>query len=399
MYVERAIKERFLKASRLNNVVFIVGPRQSGKTTFLREQGQGLASYVLFDDPDARELFDKDVKAFENQYLQNGKPTILDEIQYAKEAGSKLKYLADTGRKLWITSSSQTMLGKEVIGWLVGRASILTLYQFSFEEFLAAKNQRETTETIILRLVDEHMRYGGYPKIVLEAEKDNKEMLLKDLYQTMVFRDVARMFNIEDLGAVERLAVYLSHRVGDMLVYNKICSDLSLSFQSVKKYIDAMEKSYIIKRVSPFYKNKLNEIIKQPKLYFIDTGLRNAIANDFALRIESRGKLFENYVFSELIKAGIELNFWQSKSGAEVDFVAKVGNEIIPVEVKLKENDLRVERSMQSFIDEYAPSRGFIVFREGKIGEIEKHGCKIKFVHLPKLLAELRYKSGKRNKK
>lgn len=389
MYVERSITRRFHTASRTSSIVAIVGPRQSGKTTFLKAQAKGAATYLLFDDPDVRELFDEDIKKFESQYALGGAPTILDEVQYGKGAGSKLKYLADTGKKLWITSSSQTLLGKEVLGWLVGRVAILTLYPFSLAEFMSAKRQKQTTAKITARLMDEHMRYGGYPKIVLEEEKENKEDMLRDLYETMVLKDVARTFGIEDVGAIERVAVYLSHSVGNVLVYNNICAELGLSFQSVKKYLDAMEKSYIVERIAPFYRNKLKEVTKQPKVYFFDTGMRNVIANEFMASRETKGALFENYVFTELIKAGASVRFWQSKSKAEVDFVVQKGDEIIPIECKLKERGARIGRSMLSFIGAYKPKRGFVVFLEGVHSRTKKERCTVEFTDVPGLLSRL----------
>ncbi len=388
MYVERSIHREFLSASKLTNIVAIVGPRQAGKTTFLKEQ-HGAAGYLLFDDPDIREMFDEDVKKFESQYLKGNAPVVLDEVQNGKDAGRKLKYLADTGKRLWVTSSSQTMLGKDVLGWLVGRVSVLTLYPFSFAEFLTAKGQRQLTPSIASRLMEEHMLYGGYPKVVLEGDAQNKEMLLKDLYKTMVLRDVARTFSINDADAIERLAVYLSHSTGSAVVYNNICRDLGLSFQSVKKYLDAMEKSYIIARAMPFYKNRFKEITKQPKIYFLDTGLRNAVANDFVIGAESAGKLFENYLFSELLKSGFDVKFWQSKSRAEVDFIIRKGPEIIPIEVKLKAEGQHVERSLHSFIESYKPKRAFVVFKSGDMASKSVGRCTVNFTDPTGLLKAL----------
>ena len=108
MYVERDIKKRFKGVSGIYNIIALVGARQAGKTTFLKEQMKQMrSSFVLFDDPDAIALFEEDIKKFERQYIEGYQITILDEVQYCKDAGIKLKYLADKGRKLWITSSSE----------------------------------------------------------------------------------------------------------------------------------------------------------------------------------------------------------------------------------------------------------------------------------------------------
>ncbi len=390
MYVERKITREFINASKLNAILAVVGPRQAGKTTFLKVQGEATkARYLFFDDPDVKELFDSDIKRFENQYISAERTTILDEVQYGNDPGRKLKYLADKGEKIWLTSSSQILLGKDVLGWLVGRVSVIKLFQFSLNEFLSAKEQKETTKKILYRLIEEHMIYGGYPKVVLTKENSGKESLLRDLYETMVLKDIARTFKIDDIDSLERLSIYLSHCIGNILSYDSICKELSISFQSVKKYLDAMEKSYLIVRIHPFYKNKLKEIVKQPKLYFIDTGIRNVIAKEFQVSHENKGKLFENYVLSELIKADKEVRYWHTKGGAEVDFVVQGRDGAIPIEVKTKAAPGTLSKGMRAFINSYNPKTAYIVFWEGEESDLKEVGCHIKFVSIKKLLSDL----------
>src|SRR4030042_521519 len=154
MYVEREIKNKFDKIIKSYNMVAVVGARQAGKTTFLKKQMENSKStYILFDDPDVRSLFDGDVKKFEQQYLEGYDLSVLDEVQSCKDAGRKLKYLVDSGRKLWITSSSEIILGKEILSYLVGRISIIKLYPFSYEEFLIAKGQKTMTSVIVQRMM------------------------------------------------------------------------------------------------------------------------------------------------------------------------------------------------------------------------------------------------------
>ncbi|HEC92768.1 MAG TPA: ATP-binding protein, partial [Candidatus Atribacteria bacterium] len=303
MYVERSIKSKFDKISKNYNMVAVVGARQSGKTTFLRKQMENKnSSYILFDDPDARSLFEDDIKKFEKQFISGHDVSILDEVQYCKDAGRKLKYLVDSDHRLWITSSSEIILSKEILSFLVGRVSIIRLFPFSFKEFLAARRQKELTSKILERMIWEHATYGGYPKVVLTDDIDVKKIILSDLYETMLLKDVARTFSINDIRSLEEFSRYLAFSIGEIISYDKISSNLNISFQTVKKYLDAMEKSYLIYRVPPFFTNKKKEIVKQPKLYFVDTGLRNVISKKFEVNID--GKLFENYVLTELLKMG-----------------------------------------------------------------------------------------------
>ena len=376
MYVKREIKGKFDKISKAYNMVAVVGARQSGKTTFLKKQIQNEKSnYILFDDPDPRSLFEEDIKKFEKQYISNQNVSVLDEVQYCNDAGRKLKYLVDTDHNLWITSSSEIILSKEILSFLVGRVSIIKLFPFSFKEFLDSKSQKAVTPKILERMVWEHATYGGYPKVVLTEDIEMKKTLLRDLYDTMLLKDVARTFSIDDIRSLEEFSKYLSVSVGDMLSYDKISSNLNMSFQTVKKYLDAMEKSYLIYRVIPFFTNKKKEIVKQPKLYFVDTGMRNIIANNYDSNLD--GKLFENYVLSELLKKGFNPKYWRTKNKAEVDFIIENKNKIIPVEVKIQAEVGKIEKSLRAFIDFYKPETAIIVSLKGKKGMTKIDGCNV----------------------
>lgn len=387
MYVEREIREKFEKIFNVYPIVAIVGPRQAGKTTFLKEHAKlKNSSYLLFDDPDIKDLFDEDIKKFENQNIESYDISVLDEVQYCKDAGQKLKYLADKKRKLWITSSSEIILSKEVLSYLVGRVSVLRLYPFSITEFMKFKGQKELNEKILKRIISEHIAFGGYPKVVITSDNEMKQIILRDLYETMILKDIAKTFSIEDIKTLQDVVRYLSFNIGGLITYENISKDIKISFQSLRKYLDAMEKSYLITRVTPFFSNKTKEIIKQSKIYFIDTGLRNIISKDIDSKLD--GKIFENYVASELIKLGFTLKYWRTKTKLEVDFIIEEGKEIIPVEVKLKSQ--KIPKGMLFFIDFYKPKRAFVVVYEGDKKELVVKGCKIKFVDVMGLRDELK---------
>lgn len=376
MYVKRMLKPRFDKISQHYSMVAVVGARQAGKTTFLKRQMKDYhSSYVLFDDPDVRSLFEEDVKKFENQFIDDYEVSILDEVQYCKDAGRNLKYLVDSNHNLWITSSSEIILSKKILSFLVGRVSILKLYPFSLNEFLIAKAQKEVTATILKRMIWEHTAYGGYPKVVLTDDVDMKKIILRDLYDTLLLKDVARTFSIDDIRSLEEFSKYLAFSIGDILSYDTLCETLNMSFQTVKKYLDAMEKSYLIYRAPPFFTNKKKEIVKQPKLFFVDTGLRNSVAKRFEVQVT--GKLFENYVLSELLKMGFSPKYWRTKTKMEVDFIIEKDNNIIPIEVKIHASVGKIERSLRSFIHIYEPKKAFIVTLDGEKGKTIIDGCEV----------------------
>ncbi|MEA3558196.1 MAG: ATP-binding protein, partial [Candidatus Thermoplasmatota archaeon] len=333
MYIERDISEHFDKIKEIYNTIVVIGPRQAGKTTFLRNRKGKQISYLLFDDPDIRSLFERDVKAFQERYLKGNQYSILDEVQVCEDAGINLKYLNDTGNNMWITSSSELLLGKEVLSYLVGRVSIIRLFPFSISEYMRARKYSDTEQLQILRSVMDMVSYGGYPKVVLEDEKELKQVLLKDLYETMVIRDIAKVFNIGDIGALERSVFYLANMYTGQFSIESMSRDLAISFKTLKSYLSAMEKSYLIRLVPPYFTNPNKELIKQSKIYFIDNGMRNVISGNVGIDMD--GPSFENLVFTELIKLGYEPKYWRKKTGTEVDFIIQLGHEMVPIEVKL----------------------------------------------------------------
>ncbi len=389
MYVERDIEDHFQRIIGLDKVIAIVGPRQAGKTTLLRNRISDSISYLLFDDVDVRSLFEEDVKGFQTRYLEGNDVTILDEIQICKDAGINLKYLNDTGNRMWITSSSELLLGKEVLSYLVGRVSIIRLYPFSLSEVMRARRYRPSDKIQVKRSLREIISYGGYPEVVLEKDPMLKSVLLRDLYETMVLKDISRVFDINDTDALERSARYLSNMFTGLLSMESMSRDLSISFKTLKSYISAMEKSYLIRMVHPFFSNANKELIKQPKIYFIDNGMRNVISGDIGMKVD--GPSFENFVFTELIKLGYEPKYWRKKTGPEVDFVIQLGNEMVPIEVKLKVPGNRVESALRSFIRMYSPKRAFVVIFEGEGGEVDVDGTSVSFMNPVKLRELLEY--------
>ena len=220
------------------------------------------------------------------------------------------------------------------------------------------------------------MTYGGYPRIASSDDIEMKKIMLKDLYDTMILKDIARVFSIEDLKSLEDFSRYLAINISGLVSYENISKNLNISFQTIRKYLNAMEKSHLIARVLPFFNNKTKEIVKQPKLYFIDTGLRNIIAKKFDS--EPEGKLFENYVFSELLKLGLSPKYWRTKTKLEIDFIIEKESQIIPIEVKINSKE-GIGKNIHNFIELYKPKKAIVVSYDGDKSETHIEKCKIVF--------------------
>jgi len=379
MYVRRDLESKFMALEKHYPVMALVGPRQSGKTTMLKNLMKNYdASYISFDDPDVRRLFSDDIKKFARQYMDGHELTVLDEVQYAEAPGQNLKYLADSGYKMWVTSSSEILLSRDVLSYLVGRVGILHLYPFNLTEFLRANGIRIEDEKILERAVWEHAIYGGYPHAVLTKGSEIKWEILKNLHQTILLKDILRIFSIADAGAMERLSKYLAINSGTLVSYENITNLLGLSFRTLKKYTDALAKSGVVCEVPPFFTNRTRELTKKPKMYFVDTGLRNAVAGERTMEIS--GQLFENYVFSELLKMDLEIKYWRTKSKSEVDFVVDIDGKLVPIEVKLQASMRKVERGMRSFIEKYAPEVAVVICHQCEREETLINGTTVKYV-------------------
>jgi len=392
MYVERDAGKEIVRSAKLAKTVVLVGPRQSGKTTLLRKLAPS-GIFVSLDDPDALELFNSDAKAFAERFLSGRKLAVLDEAQYGSDAGRKIKFFNDFfDARLWVTGSSEALLSEKVLSFLVGRARIVRLYPFSLAELLRARKASPPGGMEAVRLLWEHAVYGGYPRVVLERSFEDKQRLLEDILATLLLKEVGFVLGRHRELEVRIAARTLALGTGNLLNWNDFCSTAKLNYRDAVETVNAMEKSCLLKLVPPFHTNKRTELSKTPKVFFIDTGLRNALVRDYRVERPDAGALLENLVFAELLKAGFEPRYWRSKSKAEVDFV--VGNEKpIPIEVKVNQPD-GVPRGLQSFIAEYSPPTAFVISPSGR-GEKRIGGTRVVFTTPFELAGFLAKKAGK----
>ncbi len=375
-------------------ILAVVGARQSGKTTLLKEVFRSLkmAVYIDFEDRDILELFNNDIKSFYNLYARDAKYLFIDEFQYAKEGGQKLKYLYDTYRiKIIISGSSALDLTHQAVRYLVGRIFIFHLYPFSFREYISYRhpplyehiyldikrkidrylyNKGKSPPVIsgeVIKKINKYYQkyavFGGYPRVVLAKNREEKVMVLRNIYNTYFLREIRDILQLSTEEELQKLIKALSVQVGSMVVYNELGQVASLNYSRLIKHLNILEKTFVIKKILPFYKNKRVEIAKSPKVYFLDNGFRN-IATDNFQRLEERvdrGNLNENFVAGQLLKEGYRINYWRTKSNAEVDFVLEENGRNVAIEVKSTLRSNKVSRALLSFRERYSPYRTVVV--------------------------------------
>jgi uncharacterized protein len=330
MIVPRNIGSIIIETIQSFPSVTITGPRQSGKTTLVKNLFPD-AAYFSLENPDIRQLATDDPRGFlssDNQIV------ILDEIQNTPDLLSYLQEVLDTtGKKFVLTGSNQFQLLNSVNQSLAGRTATFTLLPFSLDELQKIKTENDTDNLIYM---------GFYPAIY--DQKRNPTITYRSYYDTYIERDVRKIINIKDISNFQKFIRICAGRIGQILNANSLSNEIGVSSHTIKSWISALEASYIIFLLPPFYKNINKRLVKSPKLYFYDVGLAS-----YLLGLENKnqigrdplyGPLFENLCVVEVLKKRINqglspnIFFYRDSNMNEIDIVQKSANDYVLIEIK-----------------------------------------------------------------
>ena len=378
MYIKRFLEDQMRSYLKKKEIIAIVGPRQSGKTTLLKNIFKELkkAVFLDFEDRETLDMFSSDIKSFIELYVKNYDYLFIDEFQYAKDGGKILKYIYDSCKtKIIISGSSASELSIQSVKYLVGRIFIFNLYVFSFEEFLSYKEpiiykniylKRKLSDHIIKKiapLFEEFCIFGGYPRVVLANSREEKEIVLKNIYNTYFLKEIKEILNLPEDYKLGKLINALSLQIGNIINYNELSSISGFDYKELLKHMNILEKTFICLRSKPFYTNKRTEIVKSPKIFFLDNGFRNAIIKNFEKmdKRADKGQLYENFVASEIGKKGLDIKFWRSKANAEVDFIVEKNSRLTPIEIKSFLIKPKLTKSFASFTEKYKSKEKIIL--------------------------------------
>lgn len=331
-YIPRILSGELHTALTQYPVVTIFGPRQSGKTTFVRTECPAY-HYVNLEDPDTRAKALADPKAF---FARLPRPIILDEIQRAPELISYIQVIVDEENRngsFILTGSHQLKLGQAVSQSLAGRTAILTLLPLSIEE-LSKSVGNDPRGTMLRR--------GFLPRIF--DQKQEPTRAYRNYFITYVERDLRSLLLVKDLSRFELFIRLLAGRVGQLFVASSLAAELGLSYKTIQEWVSILEASYIVWFLRPYYANYGKRLIKTPKLYFVEPGLACYLLgleeDDQVERDPLFGNLFENMVIMEAVKArtnrGREpaLYFMRDRNGHEIDLVFDRRPVPLPIEIK-----------------------------------------------------------------
>ncbi|MCL5985505.1 MAG: ATP-binding protein, partial [Actinobacteria bacterium] len=334
MIIKRAIQDNIESNLFKQKVIIIYGARRVGKTTLIKEIQKKFTTISLYlncDEPDIREaLMDKTSTELKS-FIGNKKLVIIDEAQRVRNIGLTLKLLVDNYPDIQIiaTGSSSFELSNQIIEPLTGRKYEYFLYPFSAIEM---KKIYSTLE--IDRLIEKRIIFGMYPEIVLN-ESDN-ERNLKEIARSYLYEDALQYQSIRNPEVLEKLLQALALQIGNEVSYNELSNFVGIDKKTVQKCISILEKAFVIFRLNPFSRNLRNELKKLRKIYFFDTGIRNALINNLnllSLRNDA-GVLWENFLVAERLKnnsnnfASKNIYFWRTHQKEEIDYIEEEAGKI-----------------------------------------------------------------------
>ncbi len=379
MYIERDLEKELEKYGKRKEIIAIVGARQCGKTTllnnfFLKLRNKNKKS-ITFEDQKILDMFSNNIDLFIETYVNGRDYLFIDEFQYAKNGGKQLKFIYDTCKiKIFITGSSAPDLAVHGLKFLVGRVFIFKLYPLSFSEFLKFKNKKlqeiylkndisKELWIMLKKYYEEFLIYGGYPEVILSKTNEEKIKVLENIYNTYFLREIKEILQLPDNFKLAKLIKILALQIGNLTNYSELSSSTEYTNFELLKNLNVLKQTFICIEARPFFTNKKKEIIKAPEFFFLDSGLRNILINNFQKLDErvDRGGLNENFVASEIVKKDYELKYWRTKAKAEVDFILEKNSEVIPIEVKSQLNDKKITRSFRNFLEMYKPQKGFVL--------------------------------------
>lgn len=367
MYLARQAESQLRNALKSGKIVILTGARQVGKTTLVeRVLASERVTMLNFDVPfDAARFHAAAVLPPSDGLKTLGDPEflVIDEAQREPETARIVKGWYDSRlpvRIVLLGSSSLNLLSQATES-LTGRNRKLLLPPFSMHEALAAEPWYHAAypDTILDREMAAQFRsfllksmvFGNYPEVVTAREKIP---LLSNLAGDYLWKDILRLGMVKTPDLIRRLLVLLACQVGSEISVNEIAGQLGMARQTVERYLDLLEETFVIFRLNSFSTNPRKEVAKGKKVFFWDTGIRNAILNRFEvsdLRADL-GALFENFLVAEIMKRKTlrgdtaELYFWRSRRGAEVDLVIRDGDRTLGFEIKWSRNR-KAERSFE----------------------------------------------------
>lgn len=363
MYYSRLLTQIIKKTFFSGKAIIIVGARQVGKTTLsnkivARFEKTGKSSYFFnADNPTDRDaLNDKDLEQLKG-LVANYDIILIDEGQKIETIGQTLKLLVDfygTTKQFIVTGSSSFHLLNMTSEPLTGRKRVFNLYPLSQPEIFSSDllRAKKNLENLLI--------YGTYPEVINSESLTAKQDALRDISSGALYKDILEFQLIKNPSVLNNLLKAIALQVGSEVSYNELSGLLGIDNATVEKYIDLLEKSYVIFRLPPYFTNKRKEISKSKKIYFYDVGIRNSILQNFnTLDLRNDvGSLWENLLITERLKMNTysrqfpHTYFWRTLNQSEIDYIEEENQQLSAFEFKWNPRRIR-KQALKAFRDAY----------------------------------------------
>lgn len=369
--ITNIVKQKFFKGK----AVIVVGPRQVGKTTLLKMLANEYDRKVLVwncDEPDVRRKLSEPTSTMLGNETAGYDIVFIDEAQRVQNIGITLKLLIDNypEKQVVVTGSSAIELSNSINEPLTGRKYEYVLFPFSVEELVTENGLQEEQ-----RLLERRLIYGAYPDVVNNPGEERET--LTNLVISYLYKDIFEFQDVRKPEIIEQLLQALALQVGGEVSFNELGRLLGLNSITVQRYIDLLEKSYVIFHLRSFSRNVRSELKKSRKIYFYDNGVRNALIGDYkplALRTDT-GALWENYLISERMKHNAynafygKSYFWRTQQQQEVDYIEDYDGILHAYEFKW--SDSKQPRLTDTFVKNYPDHTFKVVNRDNYLDFIK----------------------------
>ena len=341
--IERLLKNLIEKRLYRNKAIIVIGPRQVGKTTLLKMLVSDTKNKVLewnCDEPDVRRRLTEPTSTELKAEIGDADLILIDEAQRIKNIGITLKLLIDNypEKQVIATGSSAIEMSNSINEPLTGRKYEYVMYPFSCEELFNEFGEQEERRMLERRLI-----YGSYPEVVNNSGEERET--LTELVGSYLYKDIFSFQDVRKPEIIEQLLQALALQIGSEVSYNELGRLLGLNTATVQRYIDLLEKSYVVFHLRSFSRNVRSELKKSRKIYFYDNGVRNALIGDYkplALRNDT-GALWENYIIAERLKHNAyntfygKSYFWRTLQQQEIDYIEDIDGMLHTYEFKWNE--------------------------------------------------------------
>ena len=364
--IHRIIEDSMSKDMNFKKAIFLTGPRQVGKTTLvnlLLSQKETL--YISGDNPQDRIQFSNPSLKEILQLIADFDYIFIDEAQRMENIGLTVKMIVDSKLKkqVIVSGSSAIGLANKIHEPLTGRKWEYELFPLCWRELVT-----HFKFATLRKQLDDLLIYGSYPEVVTETTQ--RERILKSLAGSYLYKDILELVDIKKPDLLLRLLHALALQIGSEVSYNELANTLRADRETIVRYIDLLEKSYVIFKLMPYHTNQRKEISAKPKIYFYDLGVRNTIIGAFQ-SLQSRqdiGGLWENFIIVEKLKLirylqeDKKLYYWRNTQQAEIDLVEVSPDGINAYEIKC--NAKSKAKFSATFVNQYQPTNTLVIHRD-----------------------------------